>query len=321
MPVHHPHDHFVREFLSEPAHARAFLRAVLPAPLIEALDWSGLRSEAATFIDENLRQQSSDLLFSVPGLTGEPQQIYLLFEHKSALDPRLAQQLLGYLARIYAAQSQPAPVVSLVFYHGDAPHPAGRRFLDELSLPPHSQTLYQPYIPDFGYVLFDLARATPHLWQSLALRLFLAALDSARDPDPARLAGVLRLADQLLRESSSTRIVHAVLVYLFQVTDLQPAQWQALLNPPFSPDLEATMISTAQQLFEQGKLEGRVEGRVEGRTEGETLFLERLLQARFGPLSTADRQRIMMASPETRLSWGERVLTAATLADVFAETH
>lgn len=104
MPVHHPHDHFVREFLSEPAHARAFLRAVPSAPLIEALDWSGLRSEAATFIDETCGNSHPTLLFSVPGLTGEPQQIYLLFEHKSALDPRLAQQLLGYLARIYAAQ-------------------------------------------------------------------------------------------------------------------------------------------------------------------------------------------------------------------------
>jgi hypothetical protein len=109
----------------------------------------------------------------------------------------------------------------------------------------------------------------------------------------------------------------------------EPAQWRALLNSPVSPDLEATMISTAQQLFEQGKLEGRVEGRVEGRaegraegrTEGETLFLERLLQAKFGPLSAADRQRIMTASPETRLSWGERVLIAVTLTDVFAETH
>lgn len=85
-----------------------------------------------------------------------------------------------------------------------------------------------------------------------------------------------------------------MLVYLFQVTDLQPAQWRALLNPPVSPDLEATMISTAQQLVEQGKPEGRIEGQ----TEGETLFLECLLQARFSPLSVADRQRIMTASPK-----------------------
>lgn len=143
--------------------------------------------------------------------------------------------------------------------------------------------------------------------------MFLAALDSARSPDPNRLAGVLRLADQLLRKPESTRIVHALLVYLFQVTDLRPAQWRALLAPPLSPDLEATMISTAQQLFEQGKIEGKL--------EGETLFLERLLQARFGKLPPSYQRRIAEVDPETRLSWGERVLTAATLAEVFADTH
>lgn len=126
MRLQHPHDHFVREFFSEPAHAREFLSAVLPAALAETLDWTRLRGEPATFIDEDLRQQHSDLLFSVPSQTGEPQQVYLLFEHKSALDRRLSRQLLGYLARIYAAQHEPAPVIALVFYHGDAPHPAGQ---------------------------------------------------------------------------------------------------------------------------------------------------------------------------------------------------
>jgi hypothetical protein len=34
------------------------------------------------------------------------------------LDPRLLRQLLGYLARIYAAQTESAPVIPFVFYHG-----------------------------------------------------------------------------------------------------------------------------------------------------------------------------------------------------------
>lgn len=313
MRLQHPHDHFVREFFSEPAHAREFLSTVLPMALADTLDWARLRGEPATFIDEDLREQHSDLLFSVPSRTGEPQQVYLLFEHKSALDRRLSRQLLGYLARIYAAQSELAPVIPVVFYHGEAPHPAGQRFSADLSLSPERRALYQPYIPDFGYVLFDLARTQPQAWGSLALRVFLAALNSARDPYPTRLAGVLRLADQLLREPESTRIVHALLVYLFQVTDLKPTQWRTLLTPPPSPDLEAAMISTAQQLFEQGKIEGKI--------EGETLFLERLLQAKFGKLSQSYQHRIAAADPETLLSWGERVLNASTLAEIFGDTH
>lgn len=82
-----------------------------------------------------------------------------------------------------------------------------------------------------------------------------------------------------------------------------------MLAPPLSPALEVTIISTAQQLFDQGKIEGK------------TLFLERLLQAKFGKLPPSYQRRIAEANPETRLSWGERVLTAATLAEVFADSH
>ena len=110
MLLQHPHDHFVREFFSDLDHARAFLRTVTPAALADAWDWAGLRGEPATFIDENLREQHSDLLFSVTTRSGKPAQVYLLFEHKSALDPWLLRQMLGYLARIYAAQAEPAPV-------------------------------------------------------------------------------------------------------------------------------------------------------------------------------------------------------------------
>ena len=51
------------------------------------------------------------------------------------------------------------------------------------------------------------------------------------------------------------------------------------------------------------------------------MFLERLLQAKFGRLPPSYRHRIAEADAETLLSWGERVLSAATLAEVFADTH
>jgi len=159
MLLQHPHDHFVREFLGDVHHAREFLSAVVPVELATRLDWAQLRGEPATFIDENLREQHSDLLFSVPEQSGELNQIYLLFEHKSALDTWLLRQLLGYLARIYAAQADPAPVILLVFYHGAAPHPVERRLVEELGLSPDRQTCYQTYVPDFSYLLFDLTHA------------------------------------------------------------------------------------------------------------------------------------------------------------------
>jgi hypothetical protein len=47
------------------------------------------------------------------------------------------------------------------------------------------------------------------------------------------------------------------------------------------------------------------------------LILQRLLTLKFGPPDEATRARLAAADSETLLVWGERVLTAGSLAEVF----
>lgn len=56
----------------------------------------------------------------------------------------------------------------------------------------------------------------------------------------------------------------------------------------------------------------------EGRREGEADFLIRLAERKFGPLEGGVRQRIETAEPDQLLSWGERLLGAGSLEEVFA---
>jgi hypothetical protein len=56
----------------------------------------------------------------------------------------------------------------------------------------------------------------------------------------------------------------------------------------------------------------------QGRREGEAEMLLRLLRLRFGPLPMDAVARVQAADPETLLHWSERVLTAATLDEIFA---
>jgi predicted transposase/invertase (TIGR01784 family) len=67
----------------------------------------------------------------------------------------------------------------------------------------------------------------------------------------------------------------------------------------------------------KGKQEGKQEGRQEGRIEGEAAMLIRLLERKFRPLPESARQRIASADAETLLVWGERVLDANTLDEVW----
>jgi len=69
---------------------------------------------------------------------------------------------------------------------------------------------------------------------------------------------------------------------------------------------EETIMSTAEKL------------RREGRAEGSARLLVRLLTKRFGPLPTETAARIHSATIAELDRWGERLLDARTLAEVFA---
>jgi flagellar biosynthesis/type III secretory pathway protein FliH len=67
----------------------------------------------------------------------------------------------------------------------------------------------------------------------------------------------------------------------------------------------------------QGIQQGMREGREQGMQRGEVAMLGRLLERKFGPVPEALRPRIEAADERSLLEWSERVLSAATLEDVF----
>jgi predicted transposase/invertase (TIGR01784 family) len=73
----------------------------------------------------------------------------------------------------------------------------------------------------------------------------------------------------------------------------------------------------AEEVMQQGIQQGKREGIQEGALLGETQFLRRQLSKRFGPLPHWAQQNLAQANiPQLEL-WGERILDAKTLAEVF----
>jgi len=68
----------------------------------------------------------------------------------------------------------------------------------------------------------------------------------------------------------------------------------------------------------EGEAEGRAEGEAKGRVEGEAKLLLKLLGLRFDNVPDSTRAQVEAAGPEQLETWAERVLTAETLAEIFA---
>ena len=72
-----------------------------------------------------------------------------------------------------------------------------------------------------------------------------------------------------------------------------------------------------QEGLKEGELKGRQEGLQEGELKGQVAFLTTLLSKRFGVLSALDQERLAQANLQQLLAWGERVMEAKTLTEVF----
>ena len=79
-------------------------------------------------------------------------------------------------------------------------------------------------------------------------------------------------------------------------------------------DTELKQTRFYQEVFAEGKADGELRGEL----KGELKLLRRLLIHRFGALLGWVEAKLVVAEPARLEAWGERVLEAATLDEVFA---
>jgi hypothetical protein len=155
--IHNPHDRFVRHFLGDQENARDFAKNFLPAKLQELLVLDELKVDSTNYVDGQLDEHQTDVLFSVPLRIGGRGFIYVLVEHKSYSEARVGLQLLRYMVRIWekSDRSGPLPLIfPLVLHHGEKSWGVSPRFRDLFESPES----FGPYLVDFEYRLVDLCR-------------------------------------------------------------------------------------------------------------------------------------------------------------------
>jgi predicted transposase/invertase (TIGR01784 family) len=314
-PLVNIHDAFFKQALSDPQLAGAFLHEHLPAEVACLLGEEPPEPVPVSFVDEELRQHHSDLLFRVPLNTGANALVYVLVEHKSSRDQAARLQLLRYIVRVLVnwyeqnKKQLPLPVVlPLLVHQGPGKWKISCEFADLFGSVPGP---LRPYLPSFRHTLVDLAKIDDRALSGQArLRAFLKALKYSRRRDLLQRIDILLAEAPLLEETD--------LVLILTYLDKGPrAVSNTLLRETLQrlvPErTERIMGWLTQPYFEKGKAEGRTEGRA----EGEANMLVRLIEKRFGVVSPRLRRRIFAADVATLEEWFERTLDAADLRAVF----
>jgi predicted transposase/invertase (TIGR01784 family) len=122
--ITHAHDHFFRNSMSNPKVSREFFESWLPQEILAKVDLSSLKQEKESFIDNELRQNITDILFSVK--YGEDKgYFYLMVEQQTKQDYWMPFRLAKYMLNIYDSHLRNNPkdrhlpfVYPLIFFTG-----------------------------------------------------------------------------------------------------------------------------------------------------------------------------------------------------------
>ncbi|EDR2901317.1 Rpn family recombination-promoting nuclease/putative transposase [Salmonella enterica subsp. enterica] len=130
------HDPLFKLFLREPETARDFLAVHLPQDIRSLVNLDSLKLESGSYVDEQLKEQHSDILYSVKMAQGEQCLFYCVVEHQSTEDEMMAWRMMKYTIRAMSDHLNKGyrtlpVVVPLLFYHGDVrPYPYSMDWLD-----------------------------------------------------------------------------------------------------------------------------------------------------------------------------------------------
>ncbi len=276
-----PHDATFRQFLSQPTIARDFMALHLPAEFLALCDLDTLKLESGAFVEEDLRQYFSDILYSLKTTSRDDGYIHVLIEHQSSPDRHMAFRLMRYaiaaMQRHLDAGHKKLPlVIPILFYSGKrSPYPYSTRWLDEFSIPAFASRLYSNAFPLVDVTVIPDEEIVGH--RSMAALTLLQKHIHQR-----HLAELIdKLAPVTLADYLSSSQVISLVNYLLQAGETADADLFVRTLAQRVPQHEDALMTIAQQLeqkgiekgmekgLEEGLQLGEQRGLVKGRSEGE----------------------------------------------------
>lgn len=308
------HDSAYRLLFSHPEMIRDLLLGFIPGDWVHELDMSTLEKVNGSYITDDIRSRSDDVIWRVRWGKSWV-YVYILLEFQSSQERFMAVRLLAYIALLWqdlirTGQLDPdgklPPTLPIVLYNGEQ---RWRAPLEIRQLIGHGPKALSRYLPTLQYLLLDEGAFSEE--QLEPLRNLVAAvfrLENSRGPeDIQRVLG--HLIDWLgLPEQSGLRRSLAEWVRRIIIPRRLPPD----AHIPAMQDIQevhSMLAERIQQWYDEGEQKGLL--------RGERTLLTRQLVRRFGPLPDAIQAYLESATAEQLETWSDRILDAKTLDDVF----
>ena len=152
------HDKFFKQVFSHKAEMQDFIQNSFPKEIIGKLDFGTLELDSGTYIDNELKENFSDLVYHCEYNRKLKIKIALLFEHKSQKPDNPHFQILTYILRVWKESikqnKKPVFVLPIIFYHGKEiwnyePLQNSFECIDKTLL---------KYLPSFDYIFIDVSK-------------------------------------------------------------------------------------------------------------------------------------------------------------------
>jgi len=295
--ITNPHDRFFKEALSRQEVARDFVAHYLPGDISALLDLDSLMVRKDSFVDKELGEHFSDLLYSVDLKQRGLVYVYLLFEHKSFVERLISFHLLRYMLRIWEqwlkqekGKNLPA-IIPIVLYHGREKWNVSLKFCDLFEAP---ETLKR-FVPDFRYVLWDLSLySDDKIKGAVTLKAMFLLLKHFFSEDLSeRLPEILELLRDLLDRRSGLEYLETILRYVASGTDqIGKQEIDEALKMVLADKGGGIMPSLAEQWIQQGIDQGIDQGIKQGMLQDAREMVLEVVLSRFG-MTPEDISRVV----------------------------
>jgi predicted transposase/invertase (TIGR01784 family) len=136
--INKPHDRFFKQSLSDIAVAKDFLETHVPTKILANFNLDNIELCKESYVDEDLKEQLTDVVYRANINSGGSGYIYMLLEHQSTAINMMPLRILKYQIEIIENHKLQFPddpklpvVFPVIFYHGvESPYPYSLNFLD-----------------------------------------------------------------------------------------------------------------------------------------------------------------------------------------------